>query len=218
MASALPGEFVKVCGVTTVEDARVVVEAGASALGLIFAESPRRVTVARAREIAAATDGTILRCAVFWHDDDAYVIEHLDAVDVDVVQLHGALSAELLGYLRGRDVHVVKALSIEGPEFDDFDDAHVEAVLLDGTSPGSGVRHEWGRLKERHFAVPVVAAGGLTPANVSEVVRATGVWGVDCASGVEASPGVKDPELVRRFVANALTALRVERDVIGPDT
>ncbi len=210
MASSLPKDFVKICGVTRVDDAVAVANAGASALGLIFAESPRRVTLARAREIVAATDGAILHCAVFRSDDDGFVTEHLDALDVDMVQLHGRLSSSLGRYLREREMRVIKALSVEGPEFDGFDDVGVDAVLVDGASPGSGVEHSWDRLRERRFTVPVVAAGGLTTDNVYDVVRETGVWGVDCASGVEASPGVKDYKLVGRFVANARRALRNE--------
>lgn len=210
MVSALPEDFVKICGVTRVDDAVAVVNAGASALGLIFAESPRRVTLAQARQIVSATEGSILRCAVFRNSDDVFVTEQLDALDVEMVQVHGTLSSGLLAYLRGRGLRVVKALSVIGSEFECFDDIDVDAVLIDGALPGSGTEHSWDRLRERRFSVPVVAAGGLTPDNVYGVVRATGASGVDCASGVEASPGVKDHELLGRFVANARRALASE--------
>lgn len=199
--------YVKICGVTTVEDAAAVIDAGATALGLIFAASPRRVTVAQASEIVTATNGTLLRCAVFRYDSDEFILERLDALPVEVVQLHGPLSEHLHSALRARPIRIVKALSIDGDEFDEFDETRVDAVMIDGATPGSGIAHSWDRLRTRRFRVPVIAAGGLNPDNVEDVVRATGAVGVDCASGVESSPGVKDPQLVARFVANARRAL-----------
>jgi phosphoribosylanthranilate isomerase len=199
--------YVKVCGVTSVGDGEMVATAGASALGLILTDSPRRVTLAQANEIAAATAGRLRRCAVFRHDSDAYILEHLDALDVETVQLHGELSDSLLSALRERTVSIVKALNIEADDFDDFDETSVDAVMVDGARPGSGQPHSWDRLRTRRFRVPVIAAGGLNPENVDEIVRMTGVTGADCASGVESRPGVKDRDLVERFVLNAKRAL-----------
>jgi phosphoribosylanthranilate isomerase len=202
--------YVKICGVTSVEDANMVADAGASVLGLIFAESPRRVSIAQATEIAEATTGRVLRCAVFRHDTDQFILEHIDALGVtgvQIVQLHGDLSDELQGALRERSLSIVKALNIDAEEFDDFDETSVDAVMVDGATPGSGQPHSWERLRARHFRVPVIAAGGLNPDNVEAIVRSTGVTGADCASGVEVRPGIKDPELVARFVVNARRAL-----------
>lgn len=202
--------YIKICGVTSVTDARMVADAGASALGLIFATSPRRVSLAQAGEIAEATTGRLLRAAVFRHDADEFILERLDALGangVEIVQLHGELSDDLLAALRARSLLIVKALNIEAEEFDGFDETSVDAVLIDGAHPGSGQAHSWERLRTRRFRTPVIAAGGLNPDNVDEIVRSTGVAGADCASGVESSPGVKDPELVARFVANARGAL-----------
>jgi phosphoribosylanthranilate isomerase len=198
--------FVKVCGVTNVTDATMAAKAGASAVGVILAESPRRVTLEQAIEVTAAMQGELLRFAVFRHQSDEVVLTHLDALDVDVVQMHGALSPALLGALHERSLLVVKALTIDDDEFDDFDEALVDAILIDGPRPGSGVAHSWRRLRDRHFRVPVIAAGGLNPSNVAEVISATNAWGVDCASGVERGPRQKDRELVERYVANAREA------------
>jgi phosphoribosylanthranilate isomerase len=184
----------------------MVASAGASALGLILTESPRRVSLEQARDIAAAAKGELLRCAVFRFDDDEFVLEHLDSLDVDMVQLHGTLSSSLLAAIRQGPTLIVKALNIEGDEFDDFDESEVDAVLIDGPRPGSGVTHSWERLRERHFRVPVVAAGGLNPSNVAEVIKATNAWGVDCASGVEHVARQKDRHLVEEYVANARSA------------
>ncbi len=206
MASAITRGFVKICGVTNVQDAQVVVRSGASALGLIVADSPRRVSLDEAREIARATKGDLLRCVVVRDQGEREVVEVLDVVDVDMVQVHGPLSNGLVDTLRERGLLVVKALSVEGSEFDDFDETLVDAVLIDGAHPGSGKTHSWTRLLSRSFGVPVIAAGGLNPLNVADVVEATGAWGVDSASGVEAGPREKNHDLVDRFVANARRA------------
>ncbi|MFY9783836.1 MAG: phosphoribosylanthranilate isomerase [Acidimicrobiales bacterium] len=200
--SISPG-FVKICGVTTVDDAKYVVSAGASALGLILAESSRRVSLEQAREVANATEGDLLRFAVFRHNDDDFILEHVDALNVDVVQVHGELSNVLLNALRERPVLVVKALSVDEPSFLDFDETTVDAVLVDSPRPGSGESYSWKLLNEREFRVPVIAAGGMNPLNVADVVASTTVSGVDSSSGVERRPREKDHELVDRFIANA---------------
>ncbi|HVA53866.1 MAG TPA: phosphoribosylanthranilate isomerase [Acidimicrobiales bacterium] len=206
MPSTFERGFVKVCGVTNVADATMAASAGANAIGLILAESPRRVTLEQASEIAARLKGEILRIVVFRHQEDDVILEHLDALDVDAVQVHATLSPSLLAALRERPLLVVKALAIDGDEFDDFDESRVDAVLVDGPRPGSGVAHSWERLRLRNFCVPVIAAGGLNPANVADVIRSTNPWGVDSASGLERSPGRKDRALVERYVANARDA------------
>lgn len=200
-----PG-FVKICGVTNEADARAVADAGASALGLILSRSVRRVTPERAREIARSSSRDLLRCAVFRDEDDAVVIETLDDLDVDAVQVHGRLSARLLATLRERSLWVIKALVIDSVDFFTFDETVVDAVLVDGPRPGAGIEHSWTKMNERHFLVPVVAAGGLTPENVGAAIGESRADGVDCASGVEISPGLKDHDRVARFVLNARRA------------
>lgn len=195
--------YVKICGVTSVTDARMAVTAGANALGVIFAASPRRVNVEQAREILDATRGSLLRCGVFRENADDDIIEHARVLDFDVVQLHGPLSERLLATLRERPIRVVKALNIDDDEFDLFDESRVDAVMIDGPHPGSGVAHSWERLTSRPFGVPVIAAGGLTAQNVADIVVRTRAWGVDSSSGVEAHPGVKDADLVEQFVVRA---------------
>jgi phosphoribosylanthranilate isomerase len=194
---------VKVCGVTNVADADVAVKAGASAIGVILSESPRRVTLQQAREISSALGGEVVRCAVFRNESDEDVLAALDDLDVDAVQVHGTLSSTLVAHVRERSLLLIKALDVEGAEFDEFDDVVVDAVLIDGPRPGSGVAHSWDRLTGRDFRVPVIAAGGINPSNVADVICATNAWGVDCASGVESAPRQKDAALVQRYVANA---------------
>lgn len=195
--------YVKICGVRTVEDAREVVAAGASALGLVFAASPRRVGIDAARDIGDATRGELLRVAVFRDQSDEEILPVLERVDVDAVQVHGRLSDAVRESVRAQGRSLIKALSVSDEDFVTFDESLVDAVLVDGPSPGSGQTHSWAALAERPFTVPVIAAGGLRPDNVAAVIAATGASGVDCASGVESSPGQKDAALVGAFVARA---------------
>jgi phosphoribosylanthranilate isomerase len=195
--------FVKICGITSVKDARVVVDSGADAVGLIFASSVRQLTLEQAHEIAAAIRGSILRVGVFRHDPDDFVLDAVARADLDVAQIHGPLSDVLRDSLRAREVLVIKALSIGSDEFFEFDDAPVDAVLIDGPTPGSGEAHSWHELAGRHFTRPVIVAGGLNALNVLDVLANTNAWGADVSSGVESAPGVKDPVNVRDFVKNA---------------
>jgi phosphoribosylanthranilate isomerase len=198
--------YIKICGVTTLGDANAIIDAGADALGLLLTKSPRQLSVDRALAIAAATKGRIVRTAVFNEDSDDVVLDALDVLDVDAVQLHGPLNEVLRAALRERELTIVKALSIGSEEFFDFDESTVDMVHIDGARPGSGQAHSWDELEGRPFSVPVIAAGGLRPDSVAHVITLTNVWGVDTASGVESSPGIKDRELVKRFVHNATTA------------
>lgn len=202
--------YVKICGVTTLGDANAVIDAGATGIGLIFAASPRQLSLERAMAICAATKGRALRTAVFRNNDNTFILNALDVVDVEIVQIHGPLDGELLKRLRQRGVAIVKALPIESDEFYDFDESTVDAVMIDNAEPGSGIAHSWDELTERSFSVPVIAAGGLNAGNVASIIALTGAWGVDTASGVESSPGVKDRDEVRAFVDSARTAYATE--------
>ena len=200
--------FVKICGVTTLGDANAAVDAGASAVGLILATSRRQLSLDRALAIAEATRHRTLRALVFRDNDDDFIREATHFIDPELVQVHGPLSDELLTELHDRGRRVIKALSIGSDEFYGFDDHRVDAVLIDGATPGSGQSHSWEALSDRTFTVPVIAAGGLNEANVAAVISSTNIWGVDSASGVEVSPGVKDRDRLRRFVDHAHAAFR----------
>jgi phosphoribosylanthranilate isomerase len=198
--------FIKICGVTTLGDANAAIDAGANAIGLNLATSRRHLDIDRALAIAEATKGRVLRTLIFRDNDDAEIQDAVELVDPDVVQIHGALSDALVMTLRRRAVRIIKALAIGSDEFYDFDESRVDAVLVDGATPGSGVSHSWEELFERSFDVPIIAAGGLNESNVASVIASTHVWGVDSASGVESSPGVKDRERLILFVDHAREA------------
>ncbi len=135
----LPAQgFVKICGVTNVADARSVALAKADALGMIFADAPREVTIADAREIVEETAGALLHAGVFRGRDDATILATIDKIDFGVVQLHDAPSDALLKELDARELVVIRALDIESDEFTTFDETTVDVILVDGSRPGSG--------------------------------------------------------------------------------
>lgn len=209
--AVLPTSFIKICGVTSVEDAVLIHEAGASALGLIFAPSKRRVTDETAAAILTAMKDDVWCVGVFRSMNDDEILTVVERHGLTRVQLHDGISSSLLEGLRARGVRtVIKALAVSSEEFATFDDSDVDIVLIDGAEPGSGVQPDWTAALSRDFNRPVVVAGGLDDRCVGDVIRRTTPWGVDVASGTEASAGVKDATKVASFVKRASEAFEQE--------
>jgi len=199
---------VKICGVTTVGDALMAADAGADAIGLNFYPgSPRCVAVDVAAAIAAALPRGVLRVGVFV-DAARRDIETVAArVGLDALQFHGAESSE---FCSGWDRTTIKAMRVRDAEalarapLDAVDFILADA-FVEGLAGGTGQRvpYEWlaGVPADR-----LILAGGLTPDTVAEAIQAVRPAAVDVASGVERAPGIKDPEKVKRFIANAHTA------------
>jgi len=195
---------IKICGVTSVQDALLAVSAGASLVGLVFAErSPRRLEPEAAREIADAVKGKATIVGVFQNNRAGFVLKTFDRANLDVVQYHGNESPEIL---RELGLPAIKAIEITG----DFEwdlarryQGVAGQVLLD--KPKGLADPDWLpqaiKIASRAPAdmLPIFFAGGLSPANVGEVVRTVKPYGVDVASGVERKPGIKNPAEVERF-------------------
>jgi len=198
---------VKICGVTRVEDARMAWAEGADALGLNFyPRSPRYVTPETAAALARTRPALGALVGVFVNESPDVIRARVRDCGLTSVQLHGDEPPEVCA---GYGVPVIKAMRVRGPE--DVEKARtyvgagdVATLLLDGAAPGyggGGVGFDWSLVARLADAgVPVLVAGGLNPNNVREAVRATRPYGVDVASGVEVSPGVKDADAVRAFV------------------
>jgi phosphoribosylanthranilate isomerase len=202
---------VKVCGLTTLEDARMCAEAGVDAIGLNFwSGSVRRVDEPTARAIADALRGRVLLVGVFV-DAPAEELERIRArVGLDCLQLHGDEPAELVTRFLP---HVYKALRVkDGSVIESVRRYPGEHVLLDAYVPGlpggTGATFDWSVARAVGQERKVTLAGGLTPDNVADAVRAAAPYCVDTASGVESSPGRKDRDMVREFVERAREALR----------
>jgi phosphoribosylanthranilate isomerase len=217
---------VKICGITNLDDARVAVQAGADALGFIFVENtPRFVTPEQVAPIVRALPPFVTPVGVFWDHASGHVKAVAEACGLRALQFHGDEPPESL---TGYALPVIKTIKlppvslIEGlPEFriTGFIDALqyrnvVSALLLDTTARWSeGEAREtlaWQRISMmggRHDSrVHIILSGGLTPDNVAEAARIVRPFAVDVNSGVEARPGKKDPDKVRRFVAQARAA------------
>jgi phosphoribosylanthranilate isomerase len=200
---------VKICGLTSVEDARVCVEAGADALGLNFAAaSPRCVSIERARAIVAAVPPHVLCVGVFVDADYAELMRVQQAVGLGCLQLHGDETPELLSRCLP---HAYKAIRVRGETLlDDVARYPGDHILLDAYVPGqhggTGARFDWSLAAAIAKSRKLTLAGGLHPGNVAEAVTTVRPFCVDVASGVEAEPGRKDPERVRAFIARAKSA------------
>jgi phosphoribosylanthranilate isomerase len=186
---------IKICGITRVEDAIRAADAGATYIGINFwPRSKRFVDLARGTAIADAVRGRVTIVGVFVDQDPTQAI---DAVRLDIVQLHGNESP--ITYR----VPVWKALAIAHA---DRIAAwpHADAILLDNQTPGSGTTFDWSLARDvrrQHPHRRIVLAGGLTPDNVAQAIVEVAPFGVDVASGVESAPGIKDAAKVTAFVA-----------------
>ena len=199
--------FVKICGVTTVDDALLAAGLGAVAIGLNFAASPRRVSENDARDIVRRVPPEVLSVGVFRNERRERVVEVANNVGLRAVQLHGHESPEETRWIAERVPAVVKVFSIEDPALEAGGDYGPHRLMIDSPVPGSGKPFDWDLLDRRVAGRPYILAGGLTPDNVGRAIEMLGPWGVDVATGVEASPRRKDPAKVRRFLAAARDAV-----------
>jgi phosphoribosylanthranilate isomerase len=205
--------FVKICGITSARDAEMAVAAGADALGFVFwPQSPRQVSLEDAARISAEVPPFVVRVGVFVNAARDDLARAVDVVGLDVLQLHGD---EPPAALEGLPRRVLKALRV-GPTFSSEDAfayaGRAAGLLLDAHRPGNpggtGAVFDWARVKGLRDRVPfLLLAGGLTPDNVGEAIETVHPDGVDVSTGVESSPGRKDPVLMRAFVEAARTSL-----------
>jgi phosphoribosylanthranilate isomerase len=198
--------FVKVCGITSEEDALMSVAMGADALGFVFAPSPRQVAVDRVRDIVRRLPAEILTIGVFRDEAAQRVVELAHAAGLRGVQLHGHEQPAEAAWIRKRVPFVVQGFSANDPALVRARDYGVDAILLDGAQPGSGQVFDWALAELAPVGLRLIVAGGLTPENVGEAVARIRPWGLDVSSGVEAAPGRKDVRKVRAFVNAAKTA------------
>ena len=183
-------------------------DAGADAVGLIFAESPRRVGVEEARRISIALPENIIRVGVFVDEEPAEVSRISREVGLDLAQLHGEETPEAVSAVRESGVKVMKALRIrDATSLEALDGYEADLILLDKYSErargGTGERFDWEAAKSVRGRDNIVVSGGLGPENVREAVEFFEPYGVDASSSLEDGPGNKNGELVRRFVLAA---------------
>jgi phosphoribosylanthranilate isomerase len=204
--------WVKICGITRLQDAVSAARFGADAVGFVFAESPRRVTPEAAREISREMPDGPARVGVFVDTPVDEVRSIARYCDLDLVQLHGSEDYDYCAALEGR---AIKALRVNGT----LDIARAtryaqegacEALLLDGFDPGrrggTGKSFDWKMVNLIEGKPRLIIAGGLKPDNVADAVKSARPYGVDASSGIESEPGVKDPVLMYKFIEKARKA------------
>ncbi len=215
--------WIKICANTSLEDASLAVDAGADAVGFVFAPSPRRVTPEQVAAIVPHLPAHTEKIGVFVDAPFEEIASVIDPAGLTGVQLHFNAAPDLPERLCerfGPGLRIFRVVHFDAADTNAAatltGDPYVDGVLVDSRTAtavgGTGVSFDWIAASKTLFSqeklrqVRLIAAGGLTPENVAEAIRTMRPWGVDVVSGVEAAPCRKDPAKVRAFVANARAA------------
>jgi len=201
---------VKICGITRRDDALAAARLGAHAVGLVFcARSPRNVSIAAAQEVVAALPPFVMAVGLFVDAAARDIEAVLSEVRLDLLQFHGD---ETAAFCTRFGVPFIKAARVR-PGLDliqyarDYGAARglLLDAFVDGTHGGTGTAFDWSLIPP-DLSLPIVLSGGLNPANVSDAIRRVSPWAVDVSSGVEASPGIKDPQKIAAFMKEVRSA------------
>lgn len=195
---------VKVCGITSRQDALAAERAGVDAVGFMFAQGSKRlVTVQQAADIGSVFGPLMTKVGVFVNSPLQDVLRAVEQARLDAVQLHGQEPPEYAERL-SEVTKVIKAVSFKpGLKPDALASYPAAALLLDGAVPGSGTTFDWTHAVAWRNHPRLILAGGLNPGNVAEGVKQLAPYGVDVSSGVETAPGVKSEQLMAEFVVAA---------------
>ncbi|ADK84006.1 N-(5'phosphoribosyl)anthranilate isomerase (PRAI) [Desulfarculus baarsii DSM 2075] len=201
---------VKICGLTSLEDAMAAVAAGADALGFVLADSPRQLRPDQVRHIVAQLPPLVVTVGVFVNAAVAEVQNVRDFCGLDMVQLHGPAN-QAADRLLGGPRRVIRVVSVGLDQAPD-PAAHPEAAMLldakvQGLAGGTGKTFDWPLALAVAQSRPIILAGGLNPDNVRLAIQTVKPFAVDVSSGVEAQPGRKDHAKLARFIQNARAAL-----------
>jgi phosphoribosylanthranilate isomerase len=198
--------FVKICGITSEEDALLAVALGADAVGFVFAPSTRQLQPVQVYDIVRRLPPDVLTVGVFRDEAPQRVVDIVHQVGLRAAQLHGHESVADTEYVRSRVPIVIKAFPAGSPALERVRDYPADAILIDSREPGSGQVFDWTLIDATPVGRRLILAGGLTPDNVADAIERVHPWGVDVATGVERTPGRKDPLKVRDFVERARKA------------
>jgi phosphoribosylanthranilate isomerase len=216
--------WIKICGNSSLQDALLAAESGADALGFIFAPSPRRVTPDQVAAIMPLLPSSIEKIGVFVDAARDEIVSTIRTCGLTGVQLHSEIGPDLPARLRAqfgpafrilRVVHFGPDAATQAQAY--AADPNVDAILVDSRTAtavgGTGVTFDWIHARHTVFGptrrAQLIAAGGLNPENVAKAIAILRPGGVDVVSGVEATPGRKDPAKLRAFITNARAALDV---------
>jgi phosphoribosylanthranilate isomerase len=202
---------VKICGINDAASFDTVIDAGADWVGFVFfPPSPRYITPEAAAALSARAPGGPPRVGLFVNPTAEQIAATLDVVRLDILQLYGADTGAMRAHF---GLPIWRAVGVDSPADLTTDSHGADRLLIEAKPPpdatrpgGNAVSFDWTLLHGWKSPVPWVLAGGLTPANVAAAIRETGARAVDVSSGVEKAKGVKDPALIRAFIANARAA------------
>ncbi len=203
--------FVKICGITSEQDALLAVAMGADAVGFVMAPSPRQIQPPVVADIVKRLPPEIMTVGVFRDEAPERVIDIVNATGLYGAQLHGHEGPAVTKAVKARVRFVIKGFSAADRALDHYADHHADAILMDAEQPGSGQFFDWS-MSGRVAGTRLLLAGGLTPDNVTDAIAAVQPWGVDVSTGVESSPGNKDAVKLRAFIAAAKAAVVDEHD------
>jgi phosphoribosylanthranilate isomerase len=209
--------IVKICGLSTGETLDAALDAGADMVGFVFfPPSPRHLGLEKARELGKQAKGRAVKVALSVDADDATLANIVDALQPDILQLHGKETVARVRDIKQKfGLPVMKAIAVETPA--DLASlpgyaAVADRILFDARAPkhatrpgGLGATFDWHVLENLDLKIPFMVSGGLNAGNVAEAVRITRAGGVDVSSGVESAPGIKDPDMIRTFIRAART-------------
>ena len=224
------GIWIKICANTSLADAQLAADAGADAVGFVFAPSPRRVTVAQVAAITPHLPGNLETIGVFVEASFDEICAAVNACGLTGLQLHFDVGSRLPAQLRerfGPGLRIVRAVHFGSGAAEQISmlaaDGIIDAILVDSRTAtavgGTGTTFNWSEARQSLFAssspLKLIAAGGLNAGNVCEAINILRPWGVDVASGVETAPGRKDPDKVRHFIGNARASGAVKSPSAG---
>jgi phosphoribosylanthranilate isomerase len=198
--------FVKICGITNEDDALLAVAMGADAVGFVFAPSPRQIAPQQVYDITRRLPPEVLTVGVFRDEHPKLVTDIIHRSGVKAAQLHGNEGPDVVREVAQAARWVIKAYPAGSSKLADVHDMPTDLILIDNATPGSGQLFDWSLAGEVPEGKRLILAGGLDPDNVADAVKAVEPWGVDVSTGVERSPGKKDPIKVKRFVERAREA------------
>ncbi len=202
--------LVKICGITNLEDAIAAVQLGASMLGFVFADSPRKVDAEAVKHIVRIVGCDVKTVGVFTDETDD-VLRAADDCELSYVQLHGCQSEEFAARIGPE--RVIRAVRVKGERtiagLNQFQDAsfYLLDTYREDTPGGTGQAFDWTlAAAAKDFGKPIILAGGLKPENVADAIRQVRPSAVDASSGVELEPGIKDHKKIEEFIANVKRA------------